>query len=193
MDQSYIEELIILIIVGSILLIAKIIACCLSLGLHHKHKAINLRQDSLSIAKLNHLQLGRISEEKPQELVTSNCNCPKSPQRNLAVETQISPKLEIVSPSSDIPEKTLVSVRFHSADTQTCWLEMKQWMWENADYTSLWENADYTSLHRPMLSIELPWSWHWWEWVFSENNSPLVSIFLTKHKISPWITVWYHT
>ena len=180
MDQSYIEELIILIIVGSILLIAKIIACCLSLGLHQKHKAINLRQDSLSIAKLNHLQLGRISEEKNQELVTCkcNCNCPKSPQRNLAVETQISPKLEIVSPSSDIPEKTLVSVRFHSADTQTCWLEMKQWMWENADYTSLWENADYTSLDRRMLSIELHWSWHWWEWVFSENNSPHEWFFL---------------
>ena len=120
MDQSYVEELIILIIVGTILLIAKIIACCFSLGLHQKHKAINLRQDSLSIAKLNHLQLGRISEEKRQESVTCNCSCPKSPQRNLAVETQISPKLEIVSPSSDIPEKTLVSVRFHSADTQTC-------------------------------------------------------------------------
>ena len=120
MDQSYFEELIVLTIVGVLLLIAKLTACCFSLGLHQNHKAINLRQDNLSIAKLNHLQLGRISEEKRQELVTCNCSCPKSPQRNLAVETQISPKLEIVSPSSDIPEKTLVSVRFHSADTQTC-------------------------------------------------------------------------
>ena len=60
MDQSYVEELIILIIVGTILLIAKIIACCFSLGIHQNHKAINLRQDSLSIAKLNHLQLGRV-------------------------------------------------------------------------------------------------------------------------------------
>ncbi len=80
MDQSYIEELIILIIVGSILLIAKIIACYLALGLHQKHKAINLRQDSLSIAKLNHLQLGRISEEKRQELVT--CNYPEASKEN---------------------------------------------------------------------------------------------------------------
>ena len=117
MEQSYLEELIILTIVGILLLIAKIIACCFSLGLHQNHKAINLRQDSLSIAKLNHLQLGRVSEEKRQELITCNCNCPRSPQRNLAVESQISPKLEIVSPSSDIPEKTLVSVRIHSADT----------------------------------------------------------------------------
>jgi hypothetical protein len=91
MNQSYVEELIILIIVGTVLLITKIIACCFSLGLHQKHKAINLRQDSLSIAKLNHLQLGRISEEKRQELITCNCNCPKSPEGNLAVETQISP------------------------------------------------------------------------------------------------------
>ena len=117
MEQSYFEELIILTIVGILLLIAKIFACCLSLGLHQNHKAINLRQDSLGIAKFNHLQLGRVREEKRQESITCDCNCPISPQRNLAVESQISPNLEIVSPSPDISEKTLVSVRIHSADT----------------------------------------------------------------------------
>ena len=117
MEQSYFEELIVLTIVGILLLIAKLTACCFSLGLHQSHKAINLRQDSLSIAKLNHLQLERVSEEKREELVTCNCKCPRSPQRNHAVESRISPKLEIASPILDIPEKTLVSVRIHSADT----------------------------------------------------------------------------
>ena len=110
MEQSYVEELIILTIVGSLLIIAKLTACCFSLGLHESHKDINLRQDSLSIAKLNHLKLERVSDEKKEESVTCNCKCTRSPQRNLAVEPRISPKLEI-------PEKTLVSVRIHSADT----------------------------------------------------------------------------
>ena len=145
MDETYVEELTVLIIVGSVLLVTKIIACCFSLGLHQKHRAINLRRDSLSIAKLNTLELGRISEENRQKLIT--CNCPRGTERTLAVNTQISPKLEIVSPTSDIPEKTLVSVRFHSADTQTCWLKVQQWMWEN---------ADYTSLHCLMLSWGIP-------------------------------------
>ena len=114
MDETYVEELTVLIIVGSVLLVTKIIACCFSLGLHQKHRAINLRRDSLSIAKLNHLQLGRISEEKRQKLIT--CNCPRSTEGNLAVNTQISPKLEITSPTLNIPEKRLVSVRFHAAD-----------------------------------------------------------------------------
>ena len=118
MDETYVEELSVLIVVGSVLVVTKVIACCFSLGLHQKHRAISLRRDSLSIAKLNNLELGRISEEKRQKLIT--CNCPKSTERNLAVNTQISPKLEIASPTLEIPEKTLVSVRFHSADTQTC-------------------------------------------------------------------------
>ena len=114
MDETYVEELTILIIVGSVLLVTKIIACCFSLGLHQKHKAISLRRDSLSIAKLNNLELGIISEEKRQQLIT--CNCPRSTERKLAVNTQISPKLEITSPTLNILEKRLVSVRFHAAD-----------------------------------------------------------------------------
>ena len=117
MNQSYFEELIVLTVVSILLLIAKLTACCLSLGLHQNHKAINLRQDNLGIAKFNHLQLERVSEEKREETVTCNCKCPRSPQRNLAVEPRISPKLESTSSNLDIPEKTLVSVRIHSADT----------------------------------------------------------------------------
>ena len=41
MDETYVEELIVLIIVGSILVVTKVIACCLSLGLHQKNKAIS--------------------------------------------------------------------------------------------------------------------------------------------------------
>ena len=116
MDQNYVEELIILIIVGSILVVTKIIACCLSLGLHQKHKAINLRRDSLIIAKLNHLESGIISDEKRQQSVT--CNCLRSTERKPEVITlpQISPKLEIPSPVLNIPQKHLVSVRFQTAD-----------------------------------------------------------------------------
>ena len=114
MDETYVEELVVLTVVGSILVVTKVIACCFSLGLHQKHKAISLRRDSLSIAKLNNLELGIISEEKRQQLIT--CNCPRSTEKNLAVNTQISPKLEITSPTLNIPEKHLVSVRFHAAD-----------------------------------------------------------------------------
>ena len=116
MDETYVEELIALIIVGSILVVTKVIACCFSLGLHQKHKAISLRRDSLSIAKLNNLELGIISEEKRQQSVT--CNCPRSTERKPEANTlpQISPKLEITSPVLNIPEKHLVSVRFHTAD-----------------------------------------------------------------------------
>ena len=120
MDQSpesYFEELIVLTIVGVLLLIAKLTACCFSLGLHQNHKAINLRQDNLSIAKLNHLQLERVSEKKTEEIVTCTCKSTRSPQRNPTVESRISPKLESTSSNLDIPEKTLVSVRIHSADT----------------------------------------------------------------------------
>ena len=110
MEQSYIEELVILAIVGSLLVIAKLSACCFSLGLHESHKNINLRQDSLSIAKLNHLKLERVSDVKREESVTCDCKCTRSPKRNLPVQPKISPKLEI-------PEKTLVCVKVHSADT----------------------------------------------------------------------------
>ena len=72
MDETYVEELIALIIVGSILVVTKGIACCFSLGLHQKHKAISLRRDSLSIAKLNNLELGIISEEKRHRKKTSS-------------------------------------------------------------------------------------------------------------------------
>jgi hypothetical protein len=117
MAESYFEELIVLTVVSILLLIAKLAACCLSLGLHQNHKAINLRQDNLSIARLNNLQLERISGEKREETVTCSCKCSKSPQRNLTVEPRISPKLESTSSILDIPEKTLVCVRIHSADT----------------------------------------------------------------------------
>ena len=67
MSQSYVEELVILTIVGSILVATKIIACCLSLGLHQKHKAISLRRDSLSIARKDNSQLPVIASEARRE------------------------------------------------------------------------------------------------------------------------------
>ena len=119
MDQpsSYLEELIVLTIVGFLLLTAKLVACCLSLGLHENHKAINLRQDNLSIARLNNLQVERISQEKREETVTCSCKSPRSLQRNPTVEPSILPKLESTNSCLDIPEKILVCGRIHSADT----------------------------------------------------------------------------
>ena len=121
MDQppSYLEELIILTIVGFLLLIAKLAACCLSLGLHQNHKAINLRQDNLSVARLNNLQVERINREKREEIVTCSCKCksPRSLQRSPTVEPSILPKLESTNSCLNIPEKILVCGRIHSADT----------------------------------------------------------------------------
>ena len=88
MDQSYFEELIVLTIVGILLLIAKLTACCFSLGLHQSHNAINLRQDSLSIAKLNHLQLERVSEEEREELVTCNANALEARRETLQLNPE---------------------------------------------------------------------------------------------------------
>ena len=121
MDQSYFEELIVLTIVGVLLLIAKLTACCFSLGLHQNHKAINVRQDSLSIAKLNHLQLERVSEEKREETVTCSCKSlaksPSNPQRSPTALPRILPKLESTTPCLEIPEKILVCGRIQAADT----------------------------------------------------------------------------
>ena len=117
MAESYFEELVVLTFISILLLIAKLAACCLSLGLHQNHKAINLRQDNLSIARLNNLQVERISGEKREETVTCSCKCPRSPQRTLTVEPRILPKLESTNSCLDIPEKILVSARIHSADT----------------------------------------------------------------------------
>ena len=119
MDQpsSYLEELVVLTIVGFLLLIAKLVVCCLSLGLHQNHKAVNLRQDNLSIARLNNLQVERISQEKREETVTCSCKSLRSPQRSPTVQPSILPKLESTNSCLDIPEKILVCGRIHSADT----------------------------------------------------------------------------
>jgi hypothetical protein len=112
MEQSYIEELVILVIVGSLLVIAKLSACCFSLGLHTSHKNINQRQDSLSVAKLNHLKLEKVSDVKREESVTCECKSSRSPKRSFPVQPKISPKLEI-------PVKTLVCVKIHSAESHS--------------------------------------------------------------------------
>jgi hypothetical protein len=126
MDQppSYLEELIILTVIGFLLLIAKLAACCLSLGLHQNHKAINLRQDNLSVARLNNLQVERINREKKEEIVTCTCKCctckcknPRSLQRSPTVEPSFFPKLESANSCLDIPEKILVCGRIRTADT----------------------------------------------------------------------------
>ena len=120
MDEtpSYLEELVVLTIVGFLLLIAKLVVCCQSLGLHQNHKALNLRQDNLNIARFNNLQVERISlQEKSEETVTCSCKSPRSLQRNPTVEPSILPKLESTNSCLDIPEKILVSARIHSADT----------------------------------------------------------------------------
>ena len=124
MDEtpSYLEELVVLTIVGFLLLIAKLVVCCLSLGLHQNHKALNLRQDNLSIARLNNLQVERISlQEKREETVTCSCKSlsksPSNPQRSPTALPRILPKLESTDPCLDIPEKILVCGRIHAADT----------------------------------------------------------------------------
>jgi hypothetical protein len=120
MDESpsYLEELVVLTIVCFLLLIAKLVVCCQSLGLHQNHKALNLRQDNLNIARLNNLQVKRISlQEKTEETVTCSCKSPSSPQRSPTALARILPKLESTTPCLDIPEKILVCGRIQAADT----------------------------------------------------------------------------
>ena len=64
LDEQYIEELAILIILGFILCLSKLFSCCYSLGLYHKHKAVKLRKVSLSRAKIDCLQAGRICQDQ---------------------------------------------------------------------------------------------------------------------------------
>jgi hypothetical protein len=117
MDESpsYLEELVVLTIVCFLLLIAKLVVCCQSLGLHQNHKALNLRQDNLNIARLNNLQVKRISlqEPKTEETVTCICKGPRSP----TALARILPKLESTTPCLEIPEKILVCGRIQAADT----------------------------------------------------------------------------
>ena len=107
-NEEYIEELIILSILGSVLLISKILGCCYSLGLYQKHKEIKLRTDSLSRAKIDCLQSERISQDISalKEIV---CTCKGSPV------IPAFPKTEPCSPASNIPQipaKHLVTVTF---------------------------------------------------------------------------------
>ena len=112
MEQSYIEELTILAVVGSLLVTAKLAACCFSLGLHTSHKHINQRQDSLSVAKLNHLKLEKVNDVQRVESVTCECKSSTNPKRNFPVQPKITPKLEI-------PVKTLVCVKIESAESHS--------------------------------------------------------------------------
>ena len=105
----YIEELVILTIICFLLLIAKLVVCCQSLGLHQNHKALNRRQDNLTIARLNNLQVERISLQEPkiEEVITCICKCPQSPTTSAG----ILPKLESTNPCLKFPEKILVCPR----------------------------------------------------------------------------------
>ena len=109
----YIEELVILTIICFLLLIAKLVVCCQSLGLHQNHKALNRRQDYLTIARLNNLQVERISLQEPKikEVITCICKCPQTPSTSAG----ILPKLESTNPCLKFPEKILVCPR------NQCW------------------------------------------------------------------------
>ena len=111
-DFSYIEELTILAVVGSLLVTAKIAACCFSLGLHTSHKHINQRQDSLSIAKLNNLKLEKVNDVQRLELVTCECKSSTNPKRNFPVQPKVTPKL-------NIPVKILVCEKIESAESHS--------------------------------------------------------------------------
>ena len=107
LNEEYIEELSVLVVLGFVLLISKILSCCYSLGLYQKHKEIKLRKDSLSRAKINCLQAERVGEDKSAlKVIVCTCGTPGLP---------FLPKSESCSPSSNIPQipvKHLVTVSF---------------------------------------------------------------------------------
>ena len=120
----YIEELVILTIICFLLLIAKLVVCCQSLGLHQNHKALNRRQDYLTIARLNNLQVERISLQEPkrEEVITCICKCPQTPSTSAG----ILPKIESTNPCLKFPEKILVCPR------NQCWHAFLEfWRWES--------------------------------------------------------------
>ena len=79
MTDDYLLELYSLIIVGTILVISKIIACCFSLGLYQKHRQVGSRRDSLSLAKINGLKIEKIALED-FDLERTVCNCSRISQ-----------------------------------------------------------------------------------------------------------------
>lgn len=127
MTEDYIPELYSLIIVGTILLISKIIACCFSLGLYQKHRQVGSRRDSLSLAKINGLKIEKIALEN-LDLERAVCNCSRIsqltqvPQNRQRSQSLVVPKLEIENPcvpASKVLPKHLVRVMFTEAEE--CW------------------------------------------------------------------------
>ena len=128
MDEKvpfYLEELVILTIICFLLLIAKLVVCCQSLGLHQNHKALNRRQDNLTIARLNNLQVERISLQEPkiEEVITCICKCPQPPSTSAG----ILPKLESTNPCLKFPEKILICSSSQVADTPSLNLMVGKW------------------------------------------------------------------
>jgi hypothetical protein len=124
MTEDYIPELYSLIIVGTILLISKIIACCFSLGLYQKHRQVGSRRDSLSLAKINGLKIEKIALEN-LDLERAVCNCSRIsqltqvPQNRQRSQSLVVPKLEIENPcvpASKVLPKHLVRVMFTEAE-----------------------------------------------------------------------------
>ena len=111
----YLEELVILTIICFLLLIAKLVVCCQSLGLHQNHRALPNRRDNLTIARLNNLKVERISIQEPkiEEAITCICICPQPPSTSAG----ILPKVESTDPCLKFPEKILVCPRSQAADT----------------------------------------------------------------------------
>jgi hypothetical protein len=118
MDEKvpfYLEELVILTIICFLLLVAKLVVCCQSLGLHQNHRALPNRRDNHSIARLNNLKVERISIQEPkiEEAITCICICPQPPSTSAG----ILPKVESTDPCLKFPEKILVCPRSQAADT----------------------------------------------------------------------------
>ena len=111
LDEQYIEELAILIILGFILCLSKLFSCCYSLGLYQKHKEVKLRRDSLSQAKIDCLQ-AEIFGQDQSVLTNIVCTCGNS-------QPPVFPKVEPCSPVSNItqiPVKHLVTVHFKETE-----------------------------------------------------------------------------
>ena len=120
MTDDYLLELYSLIIVGTILVISKIIEYCFSLGLYQKHRQIGSRRDSLSLAKINGLKIEKIALED-LDLERTVCNCSRISQLTRIPQDRVRsqslvPKLELENPCppvSKVLPKHLVRAQVH--------------------------------------------------------------------------------
>ena len=105
LDQEYIEEILIFILLCIFLVISKLFTCCSSLGLGQKHKEAPNRVDLLSEAKTNCKEAKFIIDNLPKKIIQARSLgsvdqptvLPKSPEICANVKHEIVPAKQLTT------------------------------------------------------------------------------------------------